>query len=460
MEAITVTMADTESLRQSALEHLWMPYDNWVQLAEDGGPPIMVHGDGMRVTDSEGRTWMDAHGGYASVNIGYGSTEIADAVLGQMSRVTYFPIGTTTEPLVHLVRKLADITPGSLERTWPVTGGSEANETAVKIARAYHKRNGEAGRYKIISRKGSYHGATGGVQWMGSGPGRRSDFEPAYPGMEYAPHPDWYRCELGGRTPSECAVRCAKAIEDMILLHKPETVAVVIAEPTAGGGRVPGDEYWPMVRDICDRYGVVLIADEVVTGFGRTGKWFGVEHWGVVPDIMTLAKGLTSSYLPMGGVVVKRELADAFAGEDYLFSQALTFGGHPVAAAAALKNIQIIERDGLVDNSAEMGLYLLEGLEELKDKHQSIGHVGGIGLLLGIELVRNHQTKESFPLEADVEQRLKEKFRARRIILVSSSTGVRLSPPLIINRTDADELLMILDDVIDELESELGGIMG
>ena len=326
-----VDIQDAETLRRSALEHLWMHNSDWVQMAEEGGPTIVVGGKGIRVTDSEGKTWIDVNGGYASVAVGYGRTEIADAAREQMLKLSYFPNGTTTEPLVRLAEKLAHIAPGSLERMFPVTGGSEANETAVKMSLAYHRRMGEMGRYKVISRSGSYHGATGGAMWLG-GTTDRSDYEPAYPGNVSAPQPNPSSCELGGRTPSECAIRCAQAIEDLILLHGPSTVAAVIAEPVASSacGAVPGDEYWPMVRQICDRYGVLLIADEVVIGFGRTGKMFAMEHWDVVPDLMTVAKGVISSYLPMAAALATREIADVFAGENNVLYHSVTFGGHPV----------------------------------------------------------------------------------------------------------------------------------
>jgi adenosylmethionine-8-amino-7-oxononanoate aminotransferase len=177
--------------------------------------------------------------------------------------------------------------------------------------------------------------------------------------MLHGPQPNSYRCEMGGETPSECAVRCAQAIEDMILFHKPETVAAVIAEPIGlpYGAAVPGDEYWPMLREICDKYGVLLIDDEVICAFGRTGKMFAIDHWGVVPDIMTVAKGVISSYLPLGAVIVKEEIADRFAGRDSYFKHGLTFGGHPVAAAASLKNIEILENERLVENAANVGAY-------------------------------------------------------------------------------------------------------
>ena len=222
---------DSEGLRKSALEHLWMNSADWVEMAESEGPVITMTGKGVKTVDSSGKTWIDVNGGYASVNIGYGRTEIADAVREQMNKITFFPQGTTTEPLVKLAAKLAELTPGSMDRVWPVTGGSEANEIAVKIARAYHKRNGEPQRYKIISCRNSGHGATGGVMWQGGNATYpRWEYEPAYPGMIYAPHPDYNRCELGSQTPSECAILCAQAVEDLIQFHGPKTVAAFVGE--------------------------------------------------------------------------------------------------------------------------------------------------------------------------------------------------------------------------------------
>lgn len=448
------TISEVNSVRQAALDHLWMHNSDWTTMAEEGGPPIMVSGDGVRVTDAEGEVWIDAHGGYGSVNAGYGHVAIADAMLEQMRKLTYFPQGTTTAPLIRLVEKLGELAPDNLERVWPVSGGSEANETAVKIARAYHKRRGDHGRYKVISRRGSYHGATGGVMWMGASSGL-SDFEPAMPGMLYAPQPNFYRCEFGSSTPSECAERAAKAVEDLILLHSPDTVAAFIGEPIASGLAAPSDEYWQMVREICDRYGVILIADEVVTGFGRTGKMFAMEHFGVVPDIMTVAKGITSSYLPLAATIAATHIADAFAGEDNVFRQALTFGGHPVTAAVALKNIEIIEQNELVANSERMGAYFLERLRELKERHSSVGDARGIGLLLGLELVSDRESKAPFDESLQVSKRLTGKMRDRGIIMRFNGDKVTLGPPLCITEDDIDEIVDAMDGAIGELEGEL-----
>ena len=450
-----VNTLKTEDLRTSALGHLWMHNRDWVQTGEEGGPAIFVEGNGIRVTDSEGKTWIDVNGGYAAVNVGYGRTEIAEATLKQMNRLVYFPQGTATEPTIRFVEKLAQITPGSLERTWPVTGGSEANETALKIVRAYHRRRGEPGRYKIISRRGDNHGSLGTTLWVGY-TGDRSDYEPAYPGMIYAPMPNPYHCELGGETASDCAIRCAQAIEDLIQFHGPKTVAAVIGEPISyhGGGK-PGEEYWATVRQICDRYGVLMIADEIVSGFGRTGKMFAMEHLGVVPDIMTMGKGIISSYLPLGATIATKEVADAFAGEENVFAQTLTFGGHPVTAAAGLKNIEILETEGLVDNSARMGAYFLEQLNGLKEDHPMIGHVRGTGLLLSIELVRDRKTRERFAPELRLGERLSEKFRLQGLLLRVPLHAINLGPPLCITAGEVDEIVAGLDSGLGEIEREL-----
>ena len=328
---------------------------------------------------------------------------------------------------------------------------------ALKMLRAYHRRRGETGRYKVISRKHSYHGSTGGVDWLGGGPeSHREDYEPAYPGMVYAPQPNPYRCEHGGESPSECAVRCAKAVEDLVRFHSPETVVAVIGEPVARGAVVPGDEYWPMVREICDRYGVPLIADEVVTGFGRTGRMFAVEHWGIVPDVMTVANGLVGSYLPLGAAIATKEVADRFAGKDRVFRHTFTFAGHPVAAAAALKSIELIESERLADNAADVGGYFEDALDALMDKHPIVGDVRGLGLMLAVELVSDRKTKVGFSPEQDVPGRLNEKLRRRGLLYHASSEVLNIGPPLTITRAEVDEIVDAFDGALGELESEMG----
>ena len=451
-----VAQTTAEALRQSSVRYLWMHNRDWIQMAEEGEPMIAVEGDGVRIVDSEGNSWIDVNGGYNSVNVGYGRQEIADAAYEQMNRLAYFPGGTTTEPTALLAKKLAEITPGTLSRVFPVSGGSEANETAIKIARAYHSRRGDKGRYKIISRMGSYHGTTAGVVWLGGTPTTtRDDFEPAYPGMVYAPQPLPY---LSDETPSECAIRCAEAVEELIKFEGPETVAAVIAEPVAMpmGTVVPGDEYWPMLRDICDRYGVLLIADEVINGFGRTGKMFAVEHWDVVPDIMSVAKGIISSYLPLAATIATEEVAGVFAGEEDYLRHVLTSSGHPVSAAASLKNIEIIESENMVENAATVGAYFKEQVEGMMGDHPSMGDVRGIGLLIAIELVKDRLTKEPFAPEDHVADRLNESFKKNGLLLRVGGPIINMGPPLCITTSEVDEIVHALDLSLWEFEGEMG----
>jgi len=452
------TTSNNEAIRTAAAKHLWMANRDWAQMAEEGGPTIVVAGDGIRVTDSEGKSWIDVNGGYISVNAGHGRTEIADAAYEQMRQLAFMPPGTTTEATVMLAAKLAELAPGNLTRVFPVSGGSEANETALKIARYYHARRGEPERFKVVSRKGSYHGATGGVQWLGDSASTLPEaVEPTQTGLIAAPQPDPYRCELGGRTSAECAVLCAEAVEQLIVANDPGTISAVIAEPvTARGCIVPGDDYWPMLRDICDRHGVLLVADEVITGFGRTGKMFAMEHWGVVPDIMSVAKGIISSYLPFGATITTDEVADVFVGPDKQLRHVFTATGHPVCSAAALKNIEIIEREGLVDNSATVGAYFKEQLEGLMLDHESVGNVRGIGLLMGVELVSDRKSKEPFAKELDISNRLTDMLKSHGLLLGALNSTMNIGPPLSVTTAEVDEIMHAIDLSLWELEGELG----
>ena len=448
-----------KDLQESALEHLWVYLREPSDMAEKGEPQIFVEGKGVRVTDALGNSYIDAMSGLWLKNVGYGQTEIADAAYQQMLQLTYMPMGTTNEPAVRLADKIASITPGDLSRSFFTSGGSEANETAMKLSRAYFKRVGEPTRYKFISRRGSYHGATLGTLALGGAPVfPKIDYEPLLPGCSHVAQPNPYRCEFGGETPEECAELCVGAIEDEIKFQNPNTVAAVVAEPVSSphGAVVPGPNYWPMLREVCDRYGVLLIADEVITGFGRTGKMFACEHWGITPDMMTVAKGITSGYIPMGGAIVRKPIADAFVGSaGAAFRHVITFGGHPVASAAALKNIEIMEREGMVENSAAMGAYLLDGLKELKEKHQIIGDVRGLGLMCGMELVKDRKTKESFPTEADLAARLTQGFNENGVLL-RGGDAINVMPPLCVTSGEIDEILLVMDRVIGNTAKELG----
>jgi adenosylmethionine-8-amino-7-oxononanoate aminotransferase len=455
----THSPSEVKSLQESALEHLWVYLREPSDMAEKGDPTIFVSGKGVHVTDALGNTSIDGMSGLWLKNVGYGRKEIADAAYEQMLNLTYMPLGTTTEPTIKLAEKISQIAPGDMTRSFFTSGGSEAVETAIKLSRAYFKRVGEPNRTKFISRKGSYHGATmGALALGGSHLYPKIDYEPLMPGVFHVPQPLPYRCEFGGQTPEECAELCVNAVEEMIKFQDPETVAAVFAEPISSpmGCVVPGDNYWPRLREICDKYGVLLIADEVITGFGRTGKMFATEHWGVVPDMMTVAKGITSGYIPMGGCITRGEISDAFIGSQKAsFKHVITFGGHPVAAAAALKNIEIMENEGMVENAAKQGTYLLDGLKEMKEKYQMIGDVRGLGLFCGLELVADRETKEYFPPEADLANRITQGF-ADNGLLLRGGDRMNVAPPLCITSSEVDELVTIMDKVFDQVSKDLG----
>jgi len=455
----THSTSEVKSLQESALEHLWVYLREPSDMAEKGDPAIFVSGEGVHVTDALGNTSIDGMSGLWLKNVGYGRKEIADAAYEQMLGLTYMPLGTTTEPTIRLAEKISEIAPGDMTRSFFTSGGSESVETALKLTRAYFKRVGEPNRTKFISRKGSYHGATmGALALGGSHLYPKIDYEPLMPGVFHVPQPLPYRCEFGGQTPEECAELCVNAIEEMMLFQDPETFGAVFAEPISSplGCVVPGDNYWPRLREICDKYGVLLVADEVITGFGRTGKMFATEHWGVVPDMMTVAKGITSGYIPMGGCITRGEISDAFVGSPKAsFKHVITFGGHPVAAAAALKNIEIMENEGMVANAAEQGVYLLDGRKEMKDKSKMIGDVRGLGLFCGIEIVANRETKEYFPASADMANRITQGF-AENGLLLRGGDRMNVAPPLCITRGEVDDLVNIMDKVFGDVSQALG----
>lgn len=441
-------------LHDRALDNLWLPMTPRRAATAPGGLHIYVKGEGCRVTDIDGKSYIDGFAGLMYKNVGYGRKEIADAAYAQMLELTSPPqYDYATVPAVKLAAKLAQITPGSLSRTFLASGGSEANETAVKMAKHYQKLCDFGNRYKLIAREGEYHGFTHLTMNLGKPTGMVwAAYEPLVPGVRYVPQPYCYRCPLGLQYP-DCGLLCARELERVIQAEGPEMVAAVIMTAISQQTpvNVPPSDYWPMIRSICDKYGVLLIDDEVVCGFGRTGKMFGIEHWGVVPDIMTMAKGLTSGYLPLAACISKSEVHSKFDEGRGFFFHIITFGGLPASCAAALANIEIIEREKLVERAATMGEYVSKRLQTLYE-HSIVGDIRGIGLMWGVELVKDKKSKERLtPTEG---RNLAAKLREAGLITRAEDGTIRFFPPLIITQDEIDESIAIMDKVIGELEKE------
>ena len=338
-----------------------------------------------------------------------------------------------------------------------MNSGSEAVESAVRIAKQYHYNRGERRKQKVIARQGSYHGVTAmALTLNGSTYINKKPFEPLMPGVIHVENVNCARCPFE-KTYPECDVYCARHIEDEVKFQDPATIAAIIAEPisTSNGCYVPPVEYWRTLRDICDRHDIVLIADEVIDGFGRTGEWFGIQHFGVEPDIMTVAKGISSGYAPIAATLTTQKIADAFVGEKSdALAGGITWGAHPVSCAVALANIEIIERERLVENSKAVGEHLARQLAELRSRHTVVSDVRGIGLMHTVEMKRNPETGEDFRAEDDVSSRMPDLLREQGI-LSRAGSSIAVAPPLIINREEVDNLVDALDHAIGQLERDL-----
>ena len=439
-------IASAVTAREQDRAHVWHPLFQH-RVLDDNDLLVIVEGDGCEVKDAHGRTYLDAYAALWNVNVGYGREEIARAAYEQLQKLPYYPLSQVVAPASHLGARLAEILPGELDHFFFCNSGSEANETAIKIARQYgRQKHPGQNRHKIIARYQGYHGFTFGAMSATGQVGRRSKFEPLVPGFLHVEPPYCYRCPLKQTYPS-CNLGCVDAIEQVIRREDPETVAAVVAEPIIGGGGVivPPDDYLPRLRDICDRYGVLLILDEVITGFGRTGELFACQHWDVVPDMMTMAKGVTSGYLPLGACAVTPEIFDAFLGEPgdgSEFAQVCTYGGHPACCAAALANIDILTRERLWENSAKVGTYLLEQLQEMDSP--LVGDVRGKGLMIGVELI----DETGAMLDAGRTASIKNRIRDEGVLTGQMSHAILgpesvlcLSPPLILTESQADTIV-------------------
>jgi adenosylmethionine-8-amino-7-oxononanoate aminotransferase len=416
---------------------------------------VIEKGEGAILTDVRGKEYIDGLSSLWNVAVGHGRRELGEAALAQMEKLAFANAytGYTNRPAIDLAEKLCRLSYSNMDAVFFANSGSEANEVAFKLARFYHFLRGNPEKVKIIARRNAYHGGTlaataaTGIPafWRGFGP-----LDPTFirAGTNYCYHCEW------GKTYPGCGLDCAVAIEDTIIREGPGTVAAVIAEPVHGAGGVipPVPEYFPKLREICDRHDVLLIADEVITGFGRTGRWFALRHWDVEPDIVTFAKAVTSAYIPLSGAIMSREIHDAVLQSEDRFMHGMTNSAHPTACAVGLRNLQIMEEEGLVENAASMGQRLQDGLRTLLSE-DGVGDVRGLGLIAGVELVADEEKRRPFPVELTVGPRLAAACRERGLISRNFGDSYLLAPPLVVSAEQIDRIVEILRDSIRETVS-------
>ena len=417
------------------------------------GVPVITRGEGVHLYDDTGKEYLDLVSGWTRpVHIGYGRKEMAQAVHDQLVTLHYF---TTMQfgnrPAIELASVLSDITPGAINRFLFVCDGSEAVESALKLARHYYHNRGERWRFKVISRRGAFHGITGGaMRILGSVLPTRQIMEPHAPGAVFAESPYCYRCPIHLTYPS-CNVACARDVERLIEFEDPSQIMAFIGEPIQQvfGAYAPPKEYWPIIREICDKHGILLIVDEVICGFGRTGKWFGIQHFDAQPDMMLMAKGISSGYAPLGALGA----TDALVEPVDFFNNLQTYMNHPATCAAGLKNIEILKRERLVENAQAMGEYFLEKLRSLAH-HPSVGEVRGTGLWTAMDLTTDRATRALFPakhLTSIVERAIQH-----GLLIKFMNAALEFAPPLIVTRSDIDEAIRILDRCLTEEERVMG----
>ena len=428
--------------------------------------PTAERGEGIHIYDTEGKQYIDGSGGAVVASIGHGVEEIEKAMLGQAGKIA-FTHGSqfTTEAAIDLAEKLVNISPEGLNRVYFLSGGSEAVETAVKMARQYQVDRGAPSKYKVISRWTSYHGNTLGALALSGHTGRRKYYQPL---IQHTPHiaPAYcYRCPFGSE-PKKCNLECAEDLERTILYEGPESVSAFMVEPVVGataGALVPKDGYFQKIREICDKYDVLLIVDEVMTGIGRTGKNFAVDHWGVVPDMIVCAKGLAGGYTPIYCLLTKEGIHRTIKEGNGTFVHGHTYSQNPLSSAIASAVLVYIEKHDLVNRSAKMGVYLLEKLDVLK-RHPIVGDVRGLGLFAGVEFVRNKETNETFDPGLKVNALIGNRAFKKGLIIYPGGGGadgvhgdhILVAPPFIITEEQIDKIVKILDESIAEITEEKG----
>jgi adenosylmethionine-8-amino-7-oxononanoate aminotransferase len=427
--------------RQHLLHPLYHPADH----AE---PHIWVRGNGATLTDASGREYLDGLSCLWNVNVGHGRRELAEAAAEQMAALAFSTnyAGSSNVPAIRLARRLTEIAYPNLSAVYFTSGGAESNESAFKTARFYWKVKGRPDKVKIISRQFAYHGVTLATMSATGIPGYTKMFEPRVPNFVHTAAPYGYR--LDGLRPGESVGQAAaRMLEETILRERAETVAAFIAEPVQGAGGiiVPPDDYFPRVREICTKHDVLFIADEVITGFGRTGRWFALDRWGVTPDILSFAKGVTSGYLPLGGIMISQPIHEAMLSAPYAdrWMHAYTYSGHPTCCAVALRNLEIFEKEGLVERAGKMGSRLLAGLRTLLDL-KVVGEVRGLGLMCAVELVADRATKTGFDPAKQVIGRVKAEMERRGLFTRVVRDIILLAPPLVVTEAQVDRIVKIV----------------
>jgi adenosylmethionine-8-amino-7-oxononanoate aminotransferase len=452
-----------EALQAAAKRNLWLHFTRMSSYS-DHDVPVIVRGSGPYVYDQHGKRYLDGLAGLFVSQIGHGRKDVAEAAARQGSELAYFPLWSYAHPrAVELAQRLAELAPGDLNRVWFTTSGSEAVESAWKLAKQYFKSIGEPSRYKVISRSIAYHGTSLGALAVTGLPGIKEPFEPLPPGGVRVPNTNFYRApEFVAHDLAAFGVWAADEIERAILREGPESVAAVFLEPVqnSGGCFPPPPGYFQRVREICDRYGVLLVSDEVICAFGRLGYYFGSQRYGYQPDIITFAKGVTSGYSPLGGMMVRDRLMEPFAGGQSTFLHGITFAGHPVSCAVALANLDVFEKEDLLGNVRANEAGFRATLERLSDL-PIVGDVRGEGYFYGIELVKDKNTRETF--SDDESERLLRGFLSPALfeaglVCRTDDRGdpvIQLSPPLICTQEHFDEMEQILRSVLTQAWSKL-----
>lgn len=435
-----MSLSEIKGYDREYVVHSWS-----VQSALD--PIVIVRTQGVYMWDENGKRYLDMTSQVMNQNIGHQHPKVVKAIQRQADKVCYVAPGVAYETRSLLGKALAQVTPGDLKRFFFTLGGADANENAVKIARAYTK------KWKIITRYRSYHGATYGAIALTGDP-RRPPVEPVMPGVVRVFDPYCYRCSFGLTYPA-CQLRCAESVDEVIQYETPDTVAAVLVESVVGsnGLIVPPDGYMQRLREICDKNGILLIADEVMSGFGRTGKWFAVENWNVIPDLITMAKGLTSGYVPLGAIAISKKIMGAL--DKQMLYAGLTYNAHPLACGAAIATLQVYRDDKLMENTLAMEKVVRKEMEAMKARHPSVGDVRGIGLFWAIELVKDKKTRE--PLvkwNAMGTEGAQTREINKRLLEGGVYTTVRWNflfvvPPLCIKEDELKEGLAVIDKVLD-----------